>query len=238
MPARLSRSRTMGACSSRYLGGDLDLTFHPGKLPLLNRIPAAVRVPEAILSEGAFRDGQRLAGPSSDGGGIEARGRPGFAVLVLDLASERRRDGRLVATDLFLDDAHIPGEVQADGASAGGLDEIGALVVLERDMERLMNVGHPMPEALEQPQAFAGILWRGKIARVVQDRGGDAAVSRGAEVGGFDSPGATGDVKEMLGRRTAGNMSGQVQLVAKVRNFGSSAISASTLALAAGVSSR
>ena len=61
--------------------------------------------------------------------------------------------------------------------------KLRALVVLERDMERLMDVGHPMPEALEQPQRSLGSCARGKIARVVQDRGGDAAVSRGAEVG-------------------------------------------------------
>ena len=156
-----------------------------------------------------------------------------------DFASERRRDGHLIGADLLLDDAHVPNEVQAADACARGVDEIGALIVLERDVKRLMKVANPMPEALEQPQPFAGILGRGKLAGVVQDRGGHAAVSRRAEVGRIDLSRSPGDIQEVLGLAlTAGNMSGQVQAAAKVWNFGSSAISASTLALAAGVSSR
>ena len=58
--------------------------------------------------------------------------------------------------------------------------------IVKRDMQRLMNISDPMAEAFEEAELVTHVETEGKIARVVQDGGYDAAVGNRARVLNFD----------------------------------------------------
>jgi hypothetical protein len=54
-------------------------------------------------------------------------------------------------------------------------DQVPAAIIIEGDMQRLMNVADPMPEAFEEPKLVAQVQTERQVARVVQrQRGKDA----------------------------------------------------------------
>lgn len=83
-------------------------------------------------------------------------------------------------------------------AQARDLDGVAALVVLERDVKWLVDISDPVSEALEEPELVVDVDAEGKIARVIQNGGSDAAVGERAEMRRIHGIIGAADVEVML----------------------------------------
>ncbi len=93
--------------------------------------------------------------------------------------------------------------VEVGFAWPGDRNQVPAAVIVKGHVQRLMNVADPMPKALEEPELVAYVEAEGKIPRVVQDCGDDAAIGNRARMRNLDPLRGARQVHIMLGRPLA-----------------------------------
>lgn len=167
---------------------------------LVGGIPAGVCFLDAILDVRLLGDGRRFVSPGDNGRHVEGWRYPAFSVVVSNLGAKPGGDGRIIEPDLLFDDASVPDGVKIKAAWPVNGDEVSAAVIVERDVERLVNVAHPMTKALEETELVAHVETEGKIARVVQNGGDDATIGKRARMANIDALCRARKVDIMLGR--------------------------------------
>ena len=83
-------------------------------------------------------------------------------------------------------------------------DKVPASIVVKGDMQWLMDIADPMPQAFEEPDLIAHVEAQGKVPRVVQDGGYDTAIGYRATVSNLDAFRRARQVHIMLGRPLTG----------------------------------
>ena len=126
-------------------------------LLLIAGIPASVVFLYAILHIVSLRDVGRLVGPSDNGSGVNNRWHPLRTVLIGDLGSELGGDVRIIDADFLPDNAVVPDGMKVELAWSRDGDQVSAAVIIERDVQRLMDVANPMPKAFEKPELVANV---------------------------------------------------------------------------------
>jgi hypothetical protein len=69
--------------------------------------------------------------------------------------AEHGGDRRVIEPDFLLDNASITDGVKIEPAWPLNGDEVSAAVIIKRYMQGLMNIAHPMAEALEKTELVA-----------------------------------------------------------------------------------